>query len=253
MRTLFLLIIVAACSKPINVIEKRGIDYLEDFELAMKSPKEIEWKVGIDREEEVSKGFFFEIEVPKINKDHAEMLMKKHGVDSWVYRISRIRNSYQKPLGFILLPFNRIKRATNEFSVHIYYAAAAASKRFRHFHCPAFNHRRKLKNLSLESKSREISKMVVTANNNLYSKMMTLDHYPIIINGESSIVGDYLVEIALYNQSQKQLFSKYYPLSNSVSISQEEEIAVTSCNGIKEEVTPLKRSRELRIQDLEIH
>lgn len=253
MRTLFLLILLTACSKPINVIQKRGIDYLEDFELGMKSPKELEWNVGVNREKTLSQGFFFEIEVPKINKDHAKILMKKHGVDSWVYRISRIRNGYHKPLGFILLPFNRIKKATDEFSVHIYYTAAAASRRFRRFHCPAFNHRKKMKNLSLENKDREISRMVVLANENLYSNMMTLDHYPIIINGESSLVGDYVVEIALYNQSQKQLFSKFYPLSNSINIAQEEEVAITSCNGIKEEVTPLQKSRELRIQDLEIH
>ena len=66
------------------------------------------------------------------------------------------------------------------------------------------------------------------------------------------MIGDYSVQMALYNSNQKKIYSNWYKVKNYIPVKKELNVSVPSCIGVKEENDPNSRKKNFNIQDLEI-
>lgn len=252
MKLLLILTLLVGCSKEISLSKKNGVYFFKDFSLKMTSAEELDWNVGLKKDKNVSTGIVLKIELPRLEKDFIPILYDRYKVDSWIFKINKIRPQGKMALGHIVIPFNKVSQKSSNFSVHIYYAAAAASKRFRLFHCPAFSHRKKIKDIELVKTNPKVKNLFVGLKSVHKGKTDGLEYFPIIMSGQRSLVGKYNAQVALYSTKNSGVYSKYIPVNGDAIVSREEEVSVPSCNGIKEEIKPLKESRQIRLQDLEI-
>lgn len=248
---IFILFTLLGCDHHIHVSRNRGVIRISEFESKIENVTEVPWEVGKNREAEVSQGFIMRVGVPKITKEDQKALAEDYGIDSWLYQIEYKYRGRTQILGHLYLPFKSIIKTTDNFSVHVYYHAAAASSRFRKFHCPALGHRKKIKEYSLESLKGDES-FFVNYKEYFPAKHYALDHYPIILSGGKELTGEYFVTIALYNHLDKKRYSEFVHMGNKVVISNEDEVKVNSCAGIREEFDPLPGSREMRIEDIRL-
>lgn len=253
LKTILLLFLLTSCNKVYELHKKNGVHYLKDMNGEIQNLKNIEWDIGRKREVTISKGIRFTSSIPRISKDSKNILMKKYGVDSWLIKVSRIRRGQVMALDHFYIRLENMTRTTKDFTVNLYYHAASVSKRFRLFHCPAFNHRYTLKDFSLEDRSSSIKRdLYIRPVRTLPGKATRLRFAPIIVSGGVSLVGKYIVDLALYNSKTKRVYSSWYPINGVIDITREMASSVASCNGIKEENNPLPESKMPSIQDLEI-
>lgn len=242
-----------SCTNEIEIGQKSGIYFLKDVEVEIEDLKEIEWKVGKKREVEISKGLQFKLDVPKLSDDAAKLLYGKHGIDSWIYKITKINRGSRQHLGYVAFDTMRRSRVTENFTLHLYYHAASVSQNFRRFHCPAFDHRLVVTNFELvEQKQKARNEVYVRPTDYVRGDVSRLSFAPLIFSAGAKMSGKYLVEIGLFNSKEKKLFSNWTPLNSYIEVSGEGAKTVESCLGVKEESNPLPDSRAPRIEDLQI-
>lgn len=248
-----LLIILTSCTKDYGLSNKNGIYFIQDLYSELDDAKEVDWSVGLNREVDISKGIRFYVDVPKINDNAINTLQEKYGVNSWIFRFQKIERGTKRNLGLYALRFKNISRNTKNFSVNLYYQAAAISKHFRNFHCPAFNHRYKVDNFGISPRPNSDTKdLYLRSIESVKSKVGELRFSPMILPGGLKLKGQYIVDVALYNTTRKQRFSEWFAVNGILNIQVETARTVTSCNGIKEENNPLPSSRLPNLKDFEI-
>lgn len=249
----FILFLFTSCSEEIELRQKNGIAFLDNVNLKVEQVENVPWLVGQEREVEISKGFRFDVTVPQISKKASELLYKVHGVDAFLYRLSKINRGSRQHLGYVAINSRSSSHITKAFSANIYYHAASVSRQFRGFQCPAFDHRKELKDFSIKKKSSNGNiDIYARPKDFIRGEVSRLSFSPLIFSGGSELRGDYLVEVALFNSNSKRLFSNWYPLNQFISVSSEVNKRVKSCIGVKEELKPLPDSRAPRIEDLRI-
>lgn len=251
--TLLCLFLLVSCSKVYDLEKKNGVYYLPDLSLKLSNPRDIPWEVGRKREVTISKGVRLSSSIPRISQKAQRTLYKLNGTDSWLIRLSRKARGTLFALEHFYINLNNITRNTKDFTVNLYYHAAAVSKRFRLFHCPAFNHRYKVASLSLENRNEAIpSELFVRAVDKFRGRATRLRFAPMVISGGRNLKGIYQIDMALYNSKTKMRYSNWFPVQNYLAISGDRNVSVPSCLGIKEENTPLPESKMPSIKDLEI-
>lgn len=237
-----------------DVKTNNGIDFLEDVYSEMTKAKDVEWDVGRKKDKTISRGFRVSTEVPRISDEAKTHLYEKYGIDSWIFKYSRIVRGRKDLVGNIYYHFNNISKSTDDFSLNIYYHASAVSERFRAFHCPAFDHRSKLPDIEIQSTKNITPKNVyVRTTTKEPSKVERLSFSPHIFSAGRSLIGDFIIEYALYNSKTKQLYSNWARVAGHIKIRSEQNVSLPSCLGIKEENSPLPESRRFKLQDLEIN
>ena len=252
-KTLFILIFLSSCNKVYEVEKKNSVHFLKDIYSEVQGLKNIEWDVGRKREVTISKGLRFSSTIPSISESGKMILSKKYGIDSWLIKISRKRRGQISSLGHFYIRHENMTRTTKDFTVNLYYHAASVSKRFRLFHCPAFNHRYELNNFTLDDRGNSQKKnLFVRPVNRLSAKANRLRFAPIVVSGGRSLVGKYMVDFALFNSETKRVYSNWFHGNGIINITQEISKVIASCNGVKEENNPLPESKMPSIKDLEI-
>lgn len=245
------LFLTVACDKKVKVAKNRGLINISEIDSYIHDIAITPWKVGKNKEAEISMGFSFKIDVPKFSKADQAVLAETYPIDSWAFKVTHTYQGRKKELGYMYLPFGRTIKTTDNFTLYIYYHAAVVSERFRRFACPAFGHRKEIVDYEVV-KSEPGKALYVRPNRNLKIKYFALDHLPVTFSGGLNLTGVYEVELALYSHSDSKLYSEFVPMGNKVVISNENEVKVNSCIGIREETYPLPSSREPRIEDIQI-
>lgn len=253
MSKLLIFFFLLGCTKFYEVEKKNGIYLVRQVYSEIDSAKDVDWKIGRKREETISKGMRFSFTLPKIDDHGKTLLKKKYGIDSWVYRISREHRGQTRILGFFYYPLSSMTGSTKNYTLNLYYHAAAVSKRFRLFHCPAFNHRAVIGKIKIADRPLASAKdMFVREYSRIPAKVSRIHINPMIFSAGVSMVGTYYVDFAFYDSETKKRYSEWNKVDNTIVITQETSKNVSSCVGIKEEVNPLPESRMPNIRDLEI-
>ncbi|MCO4754186.1 MAG: hypothetical protein KC478_06875 [Bacteriovoracaceae bacterium] len=247
-----ILLIFTSCSDHVELRSKSGIFYLEDVEVELDELKNVEWRIGKDREAQVSKGLQFKVGVPSLSRESAITLQNKNGIDSWLFKFSKITHGSKRHLGYVM--FGTGPSVTQNFTVHLYYHAASVSSEFRKFKCPAFNHRLKLDDFEMSStaRKRHRNEIFVRPNEHIKGRVTQLSFAPVIFSSGKSMRGSYLVELALYNSKERRTYSDWIPEDGIVKVDSEVMVKVDSCIGVSEETSPSRSKRSPRIQDLQI-
>ena len=252
MAAFLFLTILSACSEHVELKSKSGIYFLKDVSVELKDIKEVDWKVGKEREETVSKGIQFKVGVPSLEETASKTLKKSLGIDSWIFRFSKLSNGPKRHLGYVA--FDTKKSITKNLTIHIYYHAASVSHEFRKFHCPAFNHRLRVTSFTIvdSSSSRRHDDIYIRPKETLNGKIDQLGFSPLIYSAGKSLRGEYRVELALYNSTEGKTYSNWIAMDQHISVQSETQVKVRSCVGVSEETSPDRNKRKPRLEDLRI-
>lgn len=244
MKALFLtLLLVFSCSKNATVTKDAVGIQIHPVTMEVSHLNDIDWAVGLRKEEKITQSFTFIVDMPKIDEDDLEYLSDHKGIDSWIVRLIVNRGSETQDLGSLYALFKpkRISRgtqsagATASVTLKVFYAAAYASERFRAMKCPAFGHTKKIDKMSIQGTNDEFS-LSIGQSFPYNEKSHLVELTPSAFNGGNSLVGDYFVEIAPYDSTKRMIHSSFKRIPMHVSVMREEEVRVKSCDGIHPEL-----------------
>lgn len=242
MKALFLsLLLTTSCTKYAS-FEKDGVGIsIEPVSMEISHLKEIEWKVGPEKDE-LSQSVTFIIDLPKLKSDDLIFLTDQKSIDSWLLKVVARQNSKEQDLGSMYVPFKPVYAgrgasigSTSSVSIRVMYAAAFISERFRQFKCPAFAHNKKVSSMKILGSDEEFSLQLAGAIN-YNDKAQLVGLRPTDFNAGHSLVGEYYVEIAAYDSKNKTILSKFKRIPMYVTVQSEEIISVTGCEGVHPEL-----------------
>ncbi len=155
MKALFLtILLLCSCTKYATITKDAMGLKVQNVQMDMSHLNEIDWLVGKHKEAKISQSFVFVVDMPKVDEDDLAYITKKTGIDSWIMRVIVQRGSERQDLGSL---YTRFKSKTTtrgqgggaptSVSIKVYYAAAYPSERFRFFHCPAFDHTKRISDM----------------------------------------------------------------------------------------------------------
>lgn len=215
---------------------------LKDVEMDITHLNEIEWVVGKQKEAVVSQSFVFVVDMPNVDEDDLEHLNKLKGIDSWILRLIVQRGSERQDLGSLYARFKAKKSvrgqsggAPTSVTMKVFYAAAYPSERFRFFHCPAFDHTKRIKAMRVAGENKPFD-LVIEQVSPYPEKSHLVELTPSSFNGGNSLTGEYFVEIAPYDSEKKVIHAGFKRLPRYVEVTLEEKESVKSCLGVHEEI-----------------
>ncbi len=234
---ILLLPLLTSCSKWFEVKQGNGQLYIDDLENSVIDIDESTWKVGKKKDQIISKGLKIKFKMPKIDKDNAQKLFNNGGINSWIFRINKKSGRGKKPIGHIIYNLQSFNNVSDSVTAYIYYHSAAAGSEFRRQKCPAFKHNKKITDYELIDTPKKSYDLFVRRKSSYKSVTIETPSFsPIIFSGDSSLVGTYFLDFALYNSKEKVLYSKWIPMRNLIRVNTEESIRIPSCTGVRSEV-----------------
>ncbi len=239
---IFFLLLVSTCTKYSEVIRNNNILLIKIKDSGIKKVREIGWTIGYGKKAKVSKGFTMEIHFPRLKEKDMEEIVNKYKVDSWVFRLKRLSISGSTVLGTFYTPFYfkkslamkrlQFKKKITAY-LHIFYPAAAVSSRFLTLPCPPFDHRNVIAELELTKRNVLDNTIVLGSftNVSINARTRSISFQPYTINGGRDLIGDYLVEVAIYDSVTKKRKTSYIELPLGASVKKENQIILTRCDG----------------------
>jgi hypothetical protein len=243
MKALFLIIALCfSCTKYAEVSRDAMGIQIVPVTMEVSHLNEVEWHVGMKKEETITQSFTFIVDMPSIRQNDLDYLAEHRNVDAWIVRLIVNRGSENQDLGSLYTLFRpkkigrgSISGAASSVSLKVFYAAAFASERFRSFKCPAFSHNKKLSAFEISGKNEEFSLsfgQAIPYN----EKAQLVELTPSAFNGGNSLIGEYYLEIAAYDSKNKMIHSSFKRIPMHIIVSREESIRVKTCEGVHQEL-----------------
>lgn len=243
MKVLFaLLLTLISCTKYADVNRESVGTIISDIDMELYQLNEIKWFVGKSKEKKVTQSITFIASMPKVEEEDLKYLTENKGIDSWIVRLIVRKGGEERDLGSLYTLFKprfegrgAASGPASSVTIKIYYAAAYASERFRAFKCPAFEHNKRISNMSIRG-SAEPFELIILASSSYKEKSQLIELTPSSFNGGLSLVGEYFLEMAPYDSKRKLIHSSFKRLPMSISVKEEEAVEIPSCAGVHEEL-----------------
>ncbi len=227
-------------------LNKSGVGVrLNNAEWQIDSPSEGIWKVGHLYRDTVSKSLTVVVHLPLLSQDDAEFLRTTYGIDAWVARVVQVTSSGSRmELAQLFIPFYAPQRGRTSHlpvkavSFALTYAASAISERFRRFQCPAFSHDRRLKDWNVIGEPVPME-FQIAPSGRYTEKLAISELVPTQLNIGNSMVGDYYLEVALFNNKERLLFSTFQQLPQHLKVISESTVSISGCAGVHQEYDPI--------------
>lgn len=197
-----------------------------------------EWHVGDHHAKELHKGFILHVRLPKIKVEDLKKVLRETKVDSWLIKLVKKSRGEEKELILLQVPYvgsffrpGELKFETPEYAyINVYYTPAAVSSRVANLKCPIMNHRKLIDDYEIVKE--EQNKNLIIGYNELLSSTPVRNHIlPETVDGGASLIGQYEVYIALYNEKDKIRYSDFLKIGNTLNILKEKEEEVRECDG----------------------
>lgn len=241
---LVILLLLTSCSDYAEIVFKEKNFYLNIDSVKISDFKIEKWHVGPLRRQLVSKGVVALIAFPEIDRDGLDKLVRDYEVNSWIIRIRKRAFSVNTTVGHIYIPLvvpgtqadskyrrHQLKKA----AISLYYPAAAISKRFEYFTCPAFNHDRLVKDIDVENPGGKIDTLFNSVVDKVYmqSPVVEFNYSGNILNAGESITGEYEIDLALYNYKTKERLTNFSTLRQVLVVKDEARVTINGCQGFQ--------------------
>lgn len=240
---LLTLLLTFSCTRSAEVTREGMEIQISPITMKISHLDEIEWAVGMKKEEDITQSITFIVNMPKVSESDLDYLTERMGIDAWIVRLIVARGSESQDLGSLYSLFRPKKIARGSYdsgaassvSLKVFYAAAYASEKFRRFKCPAFDHSKKITSMSIKGNNDDFS-LTVGKTLSYPEKSHLVELTPSSFNGGHSLLGEYFIEIAPYNSKKKTIHANFKRIPMSVVVENETLIRVKSCDGINPEI-----------------
>lgn len=237
------LFLTLSCTKQVELGFKGSNFFFKPAGMAITNVKTERWMVGPKRKQTVSKGITVQVTFPQFDRADLEKIANEQGIDSWLVKVRKRAFAVNTVLGYVYIPLvvpgtqgdNKFRRhQIKKGGFSIYYSAAAISKRFERLACPAFSHDRYINDVTIDDRGISLDQVFGGSLEEAYvpAKVLEFSYSGNIFNGGASLVGDYSVEIALYNHKDKRRKSNFVELSELVRVTDERRDNVDGCEGV---------------------
>jgi hypothetical protein len=208
------------------------------------------WRVGPRKKQKVSKGFELKIKLPQLKSEHIDTLLRETDINSWLIVLRKKTLTKNKILNRSYVPMivpgttkSKIKSRMKQMKfgyIRVYYPAAALSNRFENFPCPAFKHSLIITDANVQKMSDALSPITISPSqrSRINQKVNKFEYNAKKVNGGNYLVGNYEVEIALYNFENKMIYSNFYGLSQRARILKEKSVTISGCENFVIPDTP---------------
>ena len=254
--SVLLLILTFSCTDYAEVKKTSAGAFVSPNNLEMKQYTIEKWRVGPLRKQLVSKGIRVDLGFPVLDRDDLDNLLVEYGVNAWLIKVRRRSYSVNSVLGYIYIPlvvpgiqkkskYRRHQIKQGAFS--IYYSAAAISKRFENFECPAFEHNRYLDEVEIDSRDISVDRLFTGRQTDEYvaAKVQKFSYSGNILNGGASLVGEYSVQVAMYNSETKRRKSNFVELKEILRIVDEKTRSLSGCEGFEIPIKDLDEGNKI--------
>ncbi len=233
------LFFLLSCSEQSEYVRKSGeAIFIKPKNHGVKHVGVIKWKIGSLFKQEISKGISISLLLPNLSVEQLKEIFYDRNADSYIVRVSRNGLYGAQIIGHSYITFLKRDNGERRFSspkggtVNIYYAAAAISKRFENFSCPAFGHAKKIGEVIIKDAPNNLSDQLVLSpleEVKVSARVGELASAPYLLNGGHTIIDEYKFEIAFYSYISKVRKSNYITLPQSVKVVYENEVSLKGC------------------------
>lgn len=237
------ILLLCSCTKNSTLTKDAMGMRFKDVTMGISHLNEVEWPVGKKKEATVTQSITFVVDLPKVSEDDLEHLTSMKGIDSWILRLIVQRGSEKQDLGSLYARFKpksvmrgQSSSSPTSVTLKIYYAAAYPSERFRFFHCPAFDHSRRISDMKIHSSSTPFD-LAIGQSSPYPEKSHLIELTPSAFNGGNSLVGEYYIEIAPYDSEKKVIHAAFKRIPDYVEVVAETKESVNSCLGEHPEIS----------------
>jgi len=227
--------------------------------LYIDSAEVVPWKAHAREENDISKGVLVKFNLPNIKEKDIEELFFQRGVVSWIIKVSRRdQNSMHEDLGYFYIP-NFVKRGRDQkfyprnFSYayfQVLYTATLMSQRLMDQNCPALKHSKQVpkiiwsptKNDIKEEDGKKYHVWAIVPTEKMSVSVKRIELLPVAFDGSNTLIGDYYVDLALYNLKEGQRYSDYARVG-AFRIEQEKELVPITCVPTDHRRNPIRPSQ----------
>jgi len=237
------LLLGVSCSNDVTYKSLSKTRAMITSDLHIKNVEVIDWKVGPMGKQIISKGLRFKVQLPILDNDDLKDLITNTQTTAWLLKLSRRGSTQYGDIGRVHIPLtgSEKKKQRGIFTsstqqkdafFEVMYSAAAPSKRFESFKCPAFGHNYSIEDIKLVSTRSQIDKIVPSASNRaaLDGKSQEFSFMPAQFNGGPELASTYTIEIAAYDHINKVRRSDYIPYPEEVQVSKEIHQSIKGCS-----------------------
>ncbi len=233
---------VMSCQQKAVLKGSGQYSYLENVEPQIDRSEDLSWEVGKTGRVEISQGFSFRVHFNGLSRGDAEKLYEESGANAWLFRLSKISGSGSRVVGSSYVPFVIFNQdqgmnfsSVDQVYLSVRYAAAYMSERFRLLECPAFEHDKKILKIEVRDQSMRSKKIQLGPPVSIQGDMRKHELAPIQYNGGMSLLGNYRIEMALYDYRKKQRMGLFVPIGQVIEIASERPIKIPGCQGAQDE------------------
>lgn len=207
-----------------------------------------DWRVGPERKQIVSRGFNITIDIPQLSRKDLAYLIDERQVDSWYIQLHRRGVTRTEVLYRTAVPLSKKVGQIKTALFPIHYAASAISMRMAESPCPTFSHRYLISDLSKSRQSTGIQTLTSSALNETFvgPGYQMAEIRPSSINGGGRLLGEYRVEIALFDTKTHRTKSNFVAMADVVKISSEDLVDIKGCENFKLQDSPARDMNEFR-------
>ncbi len=239
------LLFICSCTDYAEVKKTGAGSFIAPKSLRVKDYKIEKWRVGRPvRRQVVSKGIRIDVMFPRLSREDLDNILVEYSVNAWLLKVRRRSYAVNSVVGYIYIPLvvpgtqesNKYRRhQIKQGAFSIYYSAAALSKRFEGFECPAFDHNRYVDEVEIDERDTTLERLFVGKQTDDYvgAKVNQFSYSGNILNGGASILGDYTVQLALYNSDTKRRKSNFIELREVIRIVDEKTTNINGCEGFE--------------------
>ncbi len=229
-----------SCTKRADFKRENNSSYVKIDNPEVNDVKHITWRVGKYGKQKVSRGFRMHFDLPILSDSAWKSLYVDETINGWLIRLRRKSNLRNEILGYYSIEMISPKpgsksiyriQGTKQSSLGINYAASSISSRLDQLPCPAFDHSLWLEDFEVVD-SPVGQRMWVTNpvdEQRMAPKVIPISYSAVTVNGGMSLIGDYYIDLALYNTATKRKKTAFLELANYVSVKEEEDRTVKGC------------------------
>lgn len=242
------LIFTFGCQQRSELEVESGRAVLTPRPFKVSNTSTIDWRVGPERRQTVSRGFNIVVDLPQLKRDDLRYLIEERGVDSWYLQLHRRSASRMEVLHRTVVPLSLSVGQVKTTLFPIQYAASAISMRMAESPCPNFSHRFLIEGLTKESRPAGLQNLTTSAVNEAYigGNYVMAEIRPSSINGGNQLQGEYRVEIALFDSRTNRRKSNFMTMSDLVRIPRESIVEIRGCENFKMPDAPTQDMRQFR-------
>jgi hypothetical protein len=239
---------VSSCVSYVKVSETESSITIKDLQLDIGNVKELEWKVGRNQDQIISRGVNVELDLPKFSDEQIENISSKYKVDHLMIQVKRRYRGVIIPVGTVIMPFSEGKRIPKKAFIDLLYYSAIYRPSYIQYKCVPFNLSYKLDKFKVRERGTYTKDITVSSayDKKLRDKAVVYTFQAPSLTSGRDLVGEYFFSMAFYDSKENIIKSSVYEYLSTLQVISEHKEDVRGCTGYRGEGEILNKGEKIK-------